>query len=494
MNLNTKAVGLAVLLASCTTAPAPEISPPSEIAITPLVSGSLEAVKVELSFTGSASGETILTMPDSWGPEENLGALVHDLTVVDDTGALALPDAEGTRLTLRHTPGIRLSVSYFVEQDYAGEPEWGQQRVPGMRPVLQPDYATLIGHTFLPEISVPQDFALRMGSGDIAGVAVSSQPLRAGVTAPGPLDQLRDSIILIGDFRYAEHEVDGLNIRTAIRGSWALPDDKIARLTRDVLKSGGDMFGDHPFDQYLVATNAMPALPEGSAVIGTGLTESFFILATPNADAENLRHTIIHELLHEWITRRMGTTDEASDTLRMWFTEGFTEYFTQIVLLKSGEISLEAFVDNLNGLLRNYETSPVRNLPVSELEAQIWDSYEAERLPYQRGALLAFHWDMTQRLSGGRPLSAVISSLIGQQDGQLTDEEILDAVSGILGAPARFDIDRFIRAAETIDVSAFDWPDCIEVASQPDGRHAFAVRDGADAEACARTVSGDQSP
>jgi predicted metalloprotease with PDZ domain len=488
MRLSAKAAGVAVLLASCTTASAPESPSVSEITIMPRVSNSLVAVKVELGFIGSATGETVLTMPDSWGPEENLGAMVTAFTALDEAGNRAVMEADSGHFTLQHEPGARLRVSYVVEQDYEGEPKWGVQRVPGMRPVLQPAYATLIGHAILPDISVPQDFALRLG-GDSEGVAVFSRPLQDGATAPQPLNQLRDSIVLMGDFRYAEDDADGLNVRTAIRGTWALPDDEISQLTRDVLKTGGEIFADQPFHQYLVAINAMPALPEGSVVIGTGLSESFFILATPNADAENLRHTIIHELLHEWITRRMGVTDEATDPLRMWFTEGFTEYYTQIVLLKSGEVSLEGFVNNVNDLLRNYEASPVRNLPVSDLAEQIWDSREAERLPYQRGALLAFHWDMMQSLTDGQPLSTAIADLISQRDDRLTDEEILSALSDVVGARARVDVDRFIRSGETIDVSAFDWPDCIKVETQEDGRHAFAIREGADVAACVRTVT-----
>ena len=283
----------------------------------------------------------------------------------------------------------------------------------------------------------------------------------------------------------------GLVLRTAIRGDWALNDAAIADAASAVLLEGSALFDDAPFNQYLVAINAMPSLPEGSAVIGTGLTESFFILATPNADAENLRHTILHEILHEWITRRMGQTDEATDPSRMWFTEGFTEYYTQLVMLRSGMISLEGFVSNMSGLLEAYEASPVKDLTNAELSEQIWDSHEAERLPYQRGAMLAFSWDMGQRQADKAPLADALAALIDDGADVLTDEDIRNALSMVLGPRFEEDLSRYVIDGQWMDVSGFDLPSCVEVVLPANGGQYLALKPSADLVACEAFIVGD---
>lgn len=485
------------ILAACASgealAPAPDTA--ASIRISPAMPPSLEVLAVNLVFPGSASGETRFSMPGSWGPEENLGDLVSDLVIVGGDGEPLEVAQEGDDLVVRHSPGEELAMSYKVAQDYPGEPAWGVQRVPGMRPALQPDYATLVGHTVLPTFVSPDMaddvFSIFLPAGDGSVHGVFSQPTEGGRTATLPLDIARDGIFLFGRFRHAEIETRGMTLRTAIRGDWALDDRAIAEAARVALIEGSDLFNDAPFTQYLVAINAMPPLPEGSAVIGTGLTDSFFILATPNADAENLRHTIVHEILHEWITRRMGQTDEATDPSRMWFTEGFTEYYTQLVMLRSGMVSLEEFVANMSGLLEAYDASSAKNMTNAELVEQIWNSHDAERLPYSRGALLAFSWDMGQRKAGGAPLADALAALIDDGNDVLTDDVIREALSDVVGARFGEDLTRYVIEGQSMSASAFTLPACINGGQDENGAQRLTLDGSADLAACKSFILGD---
>jgi len=480
-----------LLVSACTS------SPPGTIRLSPTHPDSLSALDVAITFAVPDSGRVRIAFPERWGPEENLGRLVHGLTVYDArSGAPVATESDGRVMILRSRPGRAVTLRYTLRQDTAGEPRWGVQRVPGMRPVMQPDYATLIGHTVLPEIP---GMAFEMVFQDFPAGAVTafSRPVDdAHRTAPAPLGRIRDGIVTLGAFRYAESARDGLRVRTSIRGDWALDDGEIARTVRSVLAAASTMFRDAPFDQYFVALNAMPPLPQGSSVIGTGLDESFFILATPDASAERLTHTIVHELLHEWITRRMGTTDEATDPSRMWFTEGFTEYFTQLVLLKSGLVSIDGFLDGMNDLLAAYQESPVRTMPAGELVDRVWESRQTERLPYQRGALLAFHWDTIARAEAGRPLADAIADLIhaaaaGRDTGtgtMLTDAAIRDAVAAVVGPAFERDYERCIAGGAVIDLERYRTPEGLAVVEGDDGAYAFGVEDGADPDVCAEAI------
>lgn len=449
------------------------------------------ALGIEFSFTGDADGTTRLTMPVQWGPDSELGNLYSEFAAAESaTGDAVAVNIDGAKVSLRHAPNARLTFSYVVRQDYAGEPSWEDHRLPGMRPVLQRHYISMIGHTVFPTFETPRSFTLDLSGLDGDGTLAFSLPLDdTASTEPHPLTTIKNAIIVAGDFRYSETERAEMVVRTAIRGSWSLSDRQIVDVVSSVLIEAAKLFDDRAFEQYLVVINTLPALPEGSAVVGTGLTESFLLLATANAEVDNLRHTIVHEILHEWIARRMGATDEETDPLRMWFTEGFTEYYTQLVMLRSGLVSAQGFVQNLNELALNYQKSSVKTATNEAIMAGIWQARELERLPYQRGALLALHWDTILRSKGGAGLAGVLAGLIDTADESLGDDEIAAAMTSALGSRFAEDYDSYIVRGDAIPLNNLALPACLVSVANEEGIVTFALDDADSPEACAGLVA-----
>lgn len=489
----------AALMAACASGPSGARAPadpqlPGTLAISPLDAESLDRIRIDLTLPADADGETVFRFPDNWGPDENLGQLVSHRTVTDPATGNPLPtNMEAGRLTITSPPGQALRVSYHIQQDYPGLPQWGVQRMPGMRPVLQPEYASLIGHTFLPSVE-GRDPAIRVVLTGFPGGAAFSQPSPEGVSAPIPLSTAQDSVYALGAYHFGNTDT---GVRTAILGAWRLPQADIAATTSSVLTLAGTVFQDAAFEDYFLALTPLPDLPEGSSVIGTGLTQSFLLLATRNAEPENLTHTITHEILHEWITRRMGETDEATDPARMWFTEGMTEYYTQLVLLGSGETDLDEFLDAINALWAEYAASPVNTLPAGDLIERVWDSRDTERLPYQRGTLLAFHWDTLARAEG-RCLDDAITSLLHEGRAArargdtpvLTDAAIHAALETAIGPRFRSDFIAHIEAGARLRLEDLAFPDCLTVTAPADGAARLALTPGADPAACRATIAG----
>ncbi|MAN46585.1 MAG: hypothetical protein CMF04_10370 [Hyphomonas sp.] len=494
MHLRVSIAAAALLSACATGTPMPAPLPSDTLSFSPANTDSLETVRIELTVQADTDGETVFLFPDAWGPDENLGQLVSNRAVFDAATGAALPaQIEDNRVTVSAVPGQILKLSYDIQQDYQGLPQWGVQRMPGMRPVLQPTYASLIGHTILPSVE-GRDPELRVTFTGFPLGAAFSQPAPNGTSAPIALSTAQDSLYAFGAYRFGETDT---GVRTAILGEWTLPDADIAFTTSSVLSLAGEAFEDAAFDQYFLAVTPLPDLPEGSSVIGTGLTESFLLLATRNADPENLTHTITHEILHEWITRRMGQTDEATDPARMWFTEGFTEYYTQLTLLGSGETSLEEFLQNMNALWAEYEASPVNTMPAGDLIDHIWDSRETERLPYQRGALLALHWDTLARAQG-RSLDDAIAALLDRAEtiretGEaplLPDDAIHAALETVIGPRFEADLATYIQGGAKIPLTALSLSDCLSVESPPDAPARLVLAPGADRAACRATLAG----
>ncbi|MEO1698313.1 MAG: hypothetical protein AAFU73_13525 [Planctomycetota bacterium] len=433
-----------------------------------------EVLHVAIGFDVDPEEVLALEWPDRWGPEEGLGGLIEGLRLTGPDGvetALA-GTSEASRLE-DLDPG-RHVLSYTVRQDYEGLPQWGEHRIPGMRPVLQPEFATAIGRTFLP--TLPNEEVIVTARIDPERAAFHRPVDAEGRTRLG-YRRLADGIFVFGDFRYTSADHDGVQVRQAIRGQWALSDDEIAAASRAVLGHGSRLFDDPAFDQYFVALTALPETPGTSSVIGSGFDESFFILATPNAKAANLTHTIVHEVLHEWIPRRAGRTDEATDPSRAWFIEGFTEYFTQRILLASELITLDQFVANLDAMLQAYLRSSVRDLPAAALNERIFESRETERLPYQRGALLALSWDSALLKRGESGLEQVVAALIDRADRltnasevpELTDEAIHRALEARLGKRFTREFAAHIARGALIDPAELTLPAVIELVDDGTG-------------------------
>lgn len=489
--LAAAASGLSMVSAGATQADA------TDIVYTFNADNDLSAFRGALQFRGDADGSTRIDLPGMWGPETGLDGQFSEFSTVED-GASARPvEAHDGHLEINHAPGADLVLHYRFAQDYDGLPQWGAQRVPGMRPVTQPDFAIFVAAAALPHPAAG-DGQLRTYSLSVhldgVPLPVSSSLGQGSLIETGPLtsDAFLDTLWLLGDFQRSTHQSGDVQVQAAMRG--ALPLDQAAfQLLADRTISGATvLFRDVPFERYLMAAMPLPPIPEQSAVIGTALHESFFLLTTPNAGEAEVRRTVSHEILHEWITGRMGPTDEATDPARMWFTEGFTEYFANLVRLREGDMDLDGFLAEMNLLASEYRASPVRNMPREALVEHVWDSRDTERLPYQRGALLALITDSALADAGDTRLADVVAHLIEEnrvhqsQGGTplaLTDDRISLALQSIAGASTLALIDDVTASGQTLDLAQAPLFGCIT--AQDAGEPAFRLADGADADACA---------
>jgi predicted metalloprotease with PDZ domain len=94
-------------------------------------------------------------------------------------------------------------------------------------------------------------------------------------------------------------------------------------------------------------------------------------------------------MFHAWNPARLGTPQNEE---LYWFTEGFTDYYTSLLLLRAGLISPQDYLIGHNELIKAYLTSAARALPAKQVTLERLTSYEVERVPYQRGSLLASNW------------------------------------------------------------------------------------------------------
>ncbi|WP_410956073.1 hypothetical protein [Rickettsia koreansis] len=81
------------------------------------------------------------------------------------------------------------------------------------------------------------------------------------------------------------------------------------------------------------------------------------------------------------------------ERLNYWWSEGFTDYYSRVLALRSSVITLEEFVEEFNKFFENYYLSPVINEPNNLIETDYWQDYAVQRLPYYHGFVLALYLD-----------------------------------------------------------------------------------------------------
>ncbi|MGI4752765.1 MAG: hypothetical protein ACRYE8_03440 [Janthinobacterium lividum] len=91
--------------------------------------------------------------------------------------------------------------------------------------------------------------------------------------------------------------------------------------------------------------------------------------------------------MHNWIGKKIRNTSD----LNYWWSEGFTDYYSRVLALRSGVITVEEFVEEFNQFFKDYYLSPVINEPNSKIEEDSWRNYAVSKLPYYRGFIFALY-------------------------------------------------------------------------------------------------------
>lgn len=363
-----------------------------EYTLTPeLTHGAMTALRVEIAFRGDADGTTDLKLPDEWGGQHELWRGIDALQV---EGVTSVAEDTPAARVLTHRPNAPIRVRYRVIQDWQGPPT--ATGANPYRPVVQPAYFHIIGNAAL----------ILPGLDEATPARVRVRNLPRGWTFASDLEhdglRLADvdgSVSVGGDFRVLTSH-DG-KTRLAIRGQWSFTDQAMLDELAAIIAAQNAFWGDQP-RQYLVTTIQLTALDPGMRSIGgTGLSDAFAFFATPNAEAHRITRTLAHEGLHSWIPRRIGGMPVRDEALNYWLSEGFTDFYTARVLARQGVWGPAEFADDLNAALSDYARSPARTANNARILADFWRDRDVQRLPYQRGRLLATIWDARLRAAGG---------------------------------------------------------------------------------------------
>ena len=267
-------------------------------------------------------------------------------------------------------------------------------------------------------------------------------------------DELIDSPVELGTFALGQFEAHGTLHEIAVTGH--VPNLDMARLEKDlktICETETAFFEPEsrrsPVDRYvflvMAVGNGYGGLEHRASTALLCSRKSLPSTATPEQDGKLSEDYVqflglcSHEYFHTWNVKRIKPAafipyrlDAETDTRMLWLFEGFTSYFDDLVLLRSGLIDVSTYLrliaKTINGVMRG--KGHLRQ-SISDAGFDAWTKYyrQDENSPnalvsyYTKGSLVALLLDLTLRKATGNARSLDdVMRLLWQRFGKPFDE------------------------------------------------------------------------
>lgn len=270
-------------------------------------------------------------------------------------------------------------------------------------------------------------------------------------------DQLIDSPFELADQTRFNFETHGIEHEFVISGPHNANVDRLKADIEKICAAEINMFGSAPFKNYTFMTMAT-----GNSYGGLEHCNSTSLITPrddlpksneptePSKDYQRFLGLCSHEYFHSWLVKFIRPENFANYNLHqegytslLWIFEGFTSYYDDLILLRSGVISQKSYLDLLKAQIDRYLQNPGRFVQtVAESSFDAWikfyrqdeNSNNAGTSYYNKGALVALCLDLGLRLRGSS-LDALMRRLYeNTQNGmQVNERTIFDLCKELTG-------------------------------------------------------------
>lgn len=228
--------------------------------------------------------------------------------------------------------------------------------------------ATFMYAPVLKESQIEVNFKVRE---DLNWKVATQMPLISGTTYSAPNFQyFMDSPTEISDFNLREFKVDSKNIRLILHHNGSEQEmDTYFEKVKKVVLAEKDVYGELPNFDYNTYTFLACYIPNAS---GDGMEHrnSTILTSTRSLAKGGMERnigTVSHEFFHAWNVERIRPKslepfnfEEANMSGELWFAEGFTSYYTNLILCRAKLISPKQYVEGLAGTFNYVWNSPGR--------------------------------------------------------------------------------------------------------------------------------------
>ena len=287
-----------------------------------------------------------------------------------------------------------------------------------------------------------------------------------GAFVAADYDELIDHPVEMGEFTHVEFRARGVRHAVAITGRHRADAARLVRDLRRLCEHHIDFWGAGPkraapMDRYLFLVTAV-----GEGYGGLEHRASTALLCSRDdlprigarestASYRGFLGLCSHEYFHAWNVKRIKPAafspydlERENYTTLLWLFEGFTSYYDDLALARSGLVTREQYLETLGRSITSYLRAPGRRRQsVAESSFDAWTKYyrQDENSPnaivsyYVKGSLVALCLDLLirERTRGRRSLDDVMRALwkrhgatgVGVAEGDF--ERVAERVTGL---------------------------------------------------------------
>lgn len=286
---------------------------------------------------------------------------------------------------------------------------------------------------------------------------------------------LIDHPLAAAPMQWGQFAVDGVIHRIALVGAPSFDIDRLCRDLTTACRTVQQLFGGPlPFDQYLFLVQV-----EGDGYGGLEHADSTALLCSrrdlPQADtlADDSHYSgflalCTHEYFHAWNVKRLAPQafiqpdlEHEVHTVQLWWYEGITSYYDELLLLRAGLISPGRYLQMLAETLTRVYRHPGRHRqPLLESSFDAWTKlYKADENAtnsqisyYTKGAMVGLALDLRLRGQGsGLSLDRLLRTL-WQRHGLTatgTDEQsVIALVTELAGEVVASELNHWLTSSE----------------------------------------------
>ncbi|MBV6521891.1 MAG: hypothetical protein MNPFHGCM_02035 [Gemmatimonadaceae bacterium] len=228
--------------------------------------------------------------------------------------------------------------------------------------------------------------------------------------------------------------------------------------------------GDVPYEHYTILTVFDSSFGGGSALEHQN---SHMGIYTPYIIGNPVLPSITaHEIFHLWNVKRMRPADmvpyrydRPEPTTWLWVSEGITDYYADLALVRGGIVDSSGFVGLTNGKIQEVDAAPPVALEDASLSTWIHPTDGTGYLYYPKGSLAGFMLDVMIRDASDnrKSLDDVIRTVYNgtyKAGRGFTAKDWWDAISAAAGGKSFADVNaRYIDGREP-----FPWPTVLPLA------------------------------
>ena len=176
---------------------------------------------------------------------------------------------------------------------------------------------------------------------------------------------------------------------------------------------------------------------------------------------------ISHEYFHTWNVKRLKPASFAqfdysreNYTHQLWFFEGFTSYYDDLLLRRAGLLDDAAYLRLLNKTINQVEQTPGRQVQtVAEASFDAWVKYyrQDENTPnatvsyYTKGALVALCLDLTLRAEGQTTLDEAMRALYTHcKGGPMAEADLHTVLLALAGRPFTTELAQWVHSTDAL--------------------------------------------